>query len=243
MCVVDNHYKDPELAALYNLDSGWSEERDFYVKFASPEKNSVLDLGCGTGLIPCRLGLAGHFVVAVDPAEAMLDVGRRSPGGEGVTWVKSKAQSFHYGLSFDRVLMTGNAFQVLLSPSDLRQCFRVMREHLSRSGRIAIETRNPQISWQDRWDYEIELKTELGLVRERRRWLSLDRTNIHFELEYEFPHKILRSESKIRLWTLAEIESELKSAGLKIVELFGDWQGGRFEKERSDEMIFTLGHG
>lgn len=240
--MVDNHYKDPELAALYNLDSGWNEERDFYVQFAGPEKNSVLDLGCGTGLIACRLALAGHSVVAVDPAEAMLDVGRRSLGGERVTWVNSTAQSFQCGRSFDRILMTGNAFQVLLSPSDLRRCFRVMRGHLSRGGRIAFETRNPLVSWQDRWDYEIELKTDLGLVREKRRWLSLDGSSIHFELEYEFPHKTLRSESKIRLWTLAEIESEFKGAGLERVELFGDWQGGDFEEERSEEMIFVLGH-
>ena len=30
----DKHYRNPRLAALYDLGNGWSSERDVYVRFA-----------------------------------------------------------------------------------------------------------------------------------------------------------------------------------------------------------------
>ncbi len=43
------HYMHPRLAALCDLDSGWSPDRDFYLALAGPERQRILDLGCGTG--------------------------------------------------------------------------------------------------------------------------------------------------------------------------------------------------
>lgn len=46
----DLHYEHPDLAEIYDLDSGWSVDRDFYLDLASGSPKQVLDLGCGTGL-------------------------------------------------------------------------------------------------------------------------------------------------------------------------------------------------
>lgn len=32
----DLHYEDPLLSVLYDLDSGWSVDRDFYLALAGP---------------------------------------------------------------------------------------------------------------------------------------------------------------------------------------------------------------
>ena len=45
---------------------------------------SVLDLGCGTGLLAAALG-GTREVWGVDPAGAMLEVARHRPGGAAVT--------------------------------------------------------------------------------------------------------------------------------------------------------------
>ena len=49
MAEVDRHYSDPALAALYDLDSGWGEDRQYFLDLAGVTPIRVLDLGCGEG--------------------------------------------------------------------------------------------------------------------------------------------------------------------------------------------------
>lgn len=72
----DLHNENPLLAELYDIDSGWSEDRRYYLDLAGQEPKSILDLGCGTGLLCDAYAAAGHRVTGVDPAKAMLDVAR-----------------------------------------------------------------------------------------------------------------------------------------------------------------------
>jgi len=239
--VLDHHYVHPRLARLYDLDSGWSDERDFYVHFASPTAHSVLDIGCGTGLIARRLASLGHHVVGADPAHAMLECGRAGAHGDLVEWVESTAQELELGRRFDRIIMTGNAFQVLHSTVDLRAAFAAMREHLAPDGRVAFETRNPGLDWSQSWDYELTLSLDTGeQVTERRRLLEYDGTWLRFELTYAFPDETLRSESTLRFWGPGELHAHLSEAGLRADRVLGDWEGP--VREGTREMVFIVAH-
>ncbi len=240
--MLDEHYRNPKLTALYDLDSGWSIERDFYVRFAGPPTNSVLDIACGTGLIASRLAQEGHTVFGADPATAMLQVAQRRPGGDLAVWIVSTAQTLSLKRRFDRIMMTGNAFQVLLTEQDLQAALLVMQRHLATSGQIAFETRNPEIDWTSRWDYQIELKTKEGLVHEQRKLIAIHNELLQFELLYEFPDDRLRSESTLRFWKRQEIEQHLDSARLRVADVYGDWNGGPFDSQKSEEMIFIIEH-
>jgi hypothetical protein len=69
---------------------------------------------------------------------------------------------------------------------------------------------------------------------------QLARHALRFELLYEFPDGRLRSESTLRFWTRQEIERHLESARLRVVGVFGDWKGGPFDPQQSEEMIFVI---
>jgi 2-polyprenyl-3-methyl-5-hydroxy-6-metoxy-1,4-benzoquinol methylase len=77
--VPDNHFADPRLAAIYDdLDDDRSD-LDHYVQLVFENgARTVLDVGCGTGSLACRLAELGLNVTGVDPAEASLDVARAS---------------------------------------------------------------------------------------------------------------------------------------------------------------------
>ncbi|MDA8200323.1 MAG: class I SAM-dependent methyltransferase [Thermaerobacter sp.] len=45
----------------------------------------VLEVGCGTGVLACRLAARGVDVIGVDPAQAVLEVAQRRTGAE---WVR-----------------------------------------------------------------------------------------------------------------------------------------------------------
>ena len=62
------HYEHPDLAALYDLDSGWSVDRDFYLGLATGGPKRILDLGCGTVFLCDAYASLGHQVTGANPA-------------------------------------------------------------------------------------------------------------------------------------------------------------------------------
>ena len=77
----DPIFADPRLAALYDIVDDDRRDLDVYAAIVEELRaSSVLDLGCGTGTLACRLARPGLEVVGVDPAAASLDVARRKQG-------------------------------------------------------------------------------------------------------------------------------------------------------------------
>lgn len=240
--ILDSHYVNPKLAQLYDLDSGWNKEREFYLSLAGESRKCVLDLGCGTGLICDALAAKGHDVTGVDPSMTMLEVARQKPNGSKVEWIHSTAQDFKSDKFFDLIIMTGNAFQVLLDEKDLQTVCRVMQKHLRPDGLIAFESRNPNLDWASRWNYEIKLNAPVGEVIESRHFLSWSGRRMSFELRYQFPDEKLISHSQLRFWSAKEIERHLSEAGLRIERLMGDWEFGDFKENSTEEMVFIARH-
>lgn len=67
--------------------------RRFLSRMARESGGGVLDPGCGTGMLACRIVDEVFDVVGVDPAEAMLRVACARPGSGNVTWARSDGQS------------------------------------------------------------------------------------------------------------------------------------------------------
>jgi SAM-dependent methyltransferase len=236
----DEHYVNPELAELYDLDSPWSADRDFYLAQAGPAPQSILDLGCGTGLICSAFAEIGHDVTGVDPAPAMLAVARRKPFGAKIEWVEATAQTFRSGKRFDLIIMTGHAFQVLLGDEDVRSAFETMRMHLKPGGKAVFESRNRAIDWAAEWSGEIALDAPAGRIVETHNVHEIRNDRLKFDSVYRFPDKVLLSESELRFMSRMEIETHLEAAGLGVEGLLGDWDGSAFDEKTSKEMIFTV---
>lgn len=240
--MIDEHYQNSRLAALYDLDSGWSQDREFYFRLAGEMPMEILDLGCGTGLLCDAYASKGHKVTGVDPAAAMLDVARDKPHGKSIKWIQSTAQDYHEtDKSFDLIIMTGHAFQTLLTRRDMVACFATIRQHLRRGGKVVFESRNPQIDWASRWDYDMELATGEGPVKESRRLLSFQNGVMTFDLIYGFKNgESLTSKSTLRFFSRQEIESAFTTCELRLEKLLGDWSDGAFDPIASEEMVFVL---
>jgi SAM-dependent methyltransferase len=237
----DEHYVNPELAELYDLDSPWSADRSFYLSQAGPPPQSILDLGCGTGLICNAYAELGHNVTGADPAPAMLAAARKKPFSAKIEWVDATAQTFLSGKRFDLIIMTGHAFQVLLEDEDVRAAFETMRMHLKPGGKAVFESRNRVIDWAGEWSREFVLDSPGETVRESWRVFPMQNDRLKFESVYRFPDKTLISKSELRFMSRMEIEAHLASAGLRIESLFGAWDGSPFDEKTSKEMIFTVG--
>jgi len=143
----DRLYDDPDLARFYDLENGWAPDLEYCARMAR-DAGSVLDLGCGTGLFLASPGTQPR--TGVDPAAAMLEIARRRPGGEAVTWIEADARTLALDQRFDLVVLTGHAFQVFLTEPDQRAVLAAIARHLSPQGRFVFDSRNPAaVEWRE----------------------------------------------------------------------------------------------
>jgi ubiquinone/menaquinone biosynthesis C-methylase UbiE len=230
-------YNDPQIAALYEVANPLAQDTEFYLSLVGVQSCSVLDLGCGTGTLCCALAERGHQVIGVDPAAAMLAVARSKTYAERVEWVESSAQTYRSRQRFDLIVMTGHAFQVLLSDADALAVLKTMRRHLKERGRVAFESRNPRMDWVGEWTARSRTLPG-GQIAETLKITDADGEFISFQTSYRVLDRTLSTNSTLRFPSREHVEGLITRSGLVVRDLFGAWRAGPFEDARSREMIF-----
>ena len=148
---IDDVFRDARLACLYDMFNPWMACDDLYLDRTTRRGGAVLDVGCGTGMLACRIAAAGIVVVGVDPAEGMLSVARSRSGAECVEWIHSKAENLDVDRRFRTIYMTGHAFQALIDDETAVASLCAMAAHLEPDGMVLFETRNPLRRAWGRW--------------------------------------------------------------------------------------------
>jgi SAM-dependent methyltransferase len=247
MTLVDDPYNDPFFASIYDEQNPWSASDDFYLAKAREIGGSILDLGCGTGMLACRIAAEGLSVVGVDPAAAMLQVARSRPGSDRVMWFHAGGQSMRLSQRFDLIYMTGHAFQQVLSDAEIMALLKNVAGHLQPSGRFIFETRNPaHEAWRSwtpertravaqtsaygpiEWTYDAVADAVTGVVdlTERCRLLDTGEERI--------------GRSRLRFVNVERLTGLLRQSGLAPRAWYGDWAGGPF-LPMSAEIIVEAG--
>lgn len=226
----DRLYTDAALARFYDLDNGWTADRDFCLRLAKGCR-SVLDLGCGTGALALRIATeAGASVVAVDPARAMLDLARAKPGAGKVRWVEADARGLELGQRFELIVITGHAFQVFLTDADRAACLASIARHLAPEGHFIFDMRNPARREWAEWRPDLSRRwiddPVLGAVEA---WndVSWDEKAqvVTYETVYEASGRVFRAASRIGFTDRARLEALIDAAGLTVERWYGDWTG------------------
>ena len=167
-------FYDLRLVAVYDTVNPIAEYEAFYLDLASKlSASSVIDVGCGTGLLTCELAKRGHRLIGVEPSKAMLEVARRRACGERVEWIEGDALGLGE-LQADLAIMTGHVAQFFLDdgagtrrslPSARRYALAVVslskvaipsssrgpikRSRTTSTGRREHLAGGPTIPWQD----------------------------------------------------------------------------------------------
>lgn len=236
----DINYHDSQIVQLYNIANPPGPDTDFYVSLAGSTPSTVLDLGCGTGTLCCALAASGHQVTGVDPAAAMLAIARSKPNARFVEWVESSAQTYASSRPFDLIVMTGHAFQVLLTDEDTLAVLTTMRYHLGERGKIVFESRNPTLDWAEQWAGRVRKLP--GGILETLEIIANNGEFISFETIYQFADKELRTRSTLRFPSAEHVQELISRSGLKVRQILGDWDSNPLEITRSPEMIFFVEH-
>lgn len=241
---LDLHYVDPRLVALYDSDNPGTQDTDFYSGLADElNARSILDLGCGTGVLTRQLAAtAGRQVMGVDPAPAMLAYARRQPGAQKVRWTEGDSGVLGTPEA-DLAVMTGNVAQVFLDDLEWADTLRHLRAALRPGGHLAFESRRPEARAWEGWNREATYERSDSIHGPMETWLDVvdvQPGQVRFVGHNVFLQtgETMQVESELRFRSQQEIIESLESAGFSVTEVYGDWHRGPVTSE-SRVMVFV----
>ncbi|HWF01692.1 MAG TPA: class I SAM-dependent methyltransferase [Caulobacteraceae bacterium] len=229
--MADRYFDDAYLAGLYDAFNPRAQRNDY--DFYLPRimaASAVLDAGCGSGTLLGEAREAGHEgrLCGLDPAAGMLERARRR---QGIEWVSADLTRARWEGEFDLVVMTGHAFQAIVTDEDLAASVETVRRALVAGGEFAFETRNPTAKAWERWRPEYA-RTVAGpdgeLVRISTRIdIPYDGRTITFTHTFTGDHPALpqASQSTLRFLDAEAVAHLLTRAGFQIEAQCGDFDG------------------
>jgi SAM-dependent methyltransferase len=216
--------------ALYDAENQWDADDDFYLALAQRVGGPVLDVACGTGRLARAMAQSGLQVTGMDIMPVMLEWARVQSQQLPVTWVEADCRDFRLTQRFRCVLMTGHAFQNLLTDADQHAFLAQVFEHLAVGGTFAFETRNLcGKNYGNTSDYTLWRSFQ----DQRGQWIDVWVAS-RFDVQTMIDHVQLMRQvrqtgenhpSKIALRYIAieELNRRLAEHGFTIVAQYGDW--------------------
>jgi SAM-dependent methyltransferase len=241
----NTEFSDPRLVAIYDVANAYDPDAQpgFYTELADElGAESIIDFGCGTGIITCELARRGFRVIGVDPAPAMLAVARQKLDAEGVTWIEGDAGSVGTP-GADFVIMSGHVAQFFLTDDSWRSALSALRGALRPGGHLAFETRNPEVREWESWTPDrrrIVHHPTLGAIE---RWPEVH--NVRAGIVSYTIHNLFHdtgedvmAPTRLRFLSRAKMEGSLADAGFSVGRVYGDWDR-RPADPTTRELIFV----
>ncbi|MGK4218008.1 class I SAM-dependent methyltransferase [Kocuria marina] len=223
---------DPRIVDLYDGDNPDGPDHDYFRSLAEgTDIRSVLDVGCGTGILTVTLAAPERTVVGVDPSHAMINYARNRPGAERVTWIEGDTRSVP-GSGFDLIVMTGNVAQHIPDPA-WERTLGDLRELARKGATLAFESRNPAARAWDGWHRpEPTVRdTQHGPLREWCEVAELERNRVllRFHNHFESSDELVVEESELAFRDRDLLTDQLRRAGFGVSAVRGDWHRTPFD--------------
>jgi SAM-dependent methyltransferase len=237
-------FSDPRLVALYDTLNPFGDDSEFFCKQAGKlGARTIIDLGCGTGLLTVELAKRGHRMTGIEPSEAMLAVARKKPCADPIKWIQGSFEQMQ-GLQADMVLMTSHVAQFFLDDAQWRAMLRAAHKALNNGGHLVFDIRRltnpPFAGWPTEDDRRKFAITDAGAVEWWFKLLGVENKRVRYELHYLFARsgeKIV-SVNELAFRPQDEITEALSNAGFATETIYGNWNGSPASAD-SPEMIFV----
>jgi SAM-dependent methyltransferase len=212
------------------------EDLPFWLGLARRAGSPILELGCGTGRLLVPLATAGFSVYGLDREPVWLAFmrSRLRPGTDAASQVFAADMSaYHLARRFALILLPCNTFSTL-SPTKRRAALACIRRQLAPDGLFAASLPNPGVLSRLPRTGESEIEEEFthpitgNPVQVSSAW---ERTGEQFILWWHYDHllpdgRVERQtiETRHALSSTTEYVRDLASAGLEIVESYGNYE-------------------
>ncbi len=224
--------------ALYDAENeGFDSDFAFIEKWAALMGGTVIDLACGTGRTTIPLAERGYPMIGIDFHEGMLEHARHKSAQEhtDIRWELQNCEELNLDVKSSLIFMVGNGFQHFLTNEAQDKLLDSVCKHLKESGIFIFNTRFPnkeELLASAEEEYWKTYKDEQG--KEIDVYTKSDYDALTQVQEYEISRRLKREDGtvqsvhqsgiKLRYTYPMEMERTLARHGLKVIELYGDWE-------------------
>lgn len=241
--MTSTQFSNTLLVSAYDALNALGEDRDFWLKeIERLAPKTIIDLGCGTGLLTCELAKRGYTVIGIEPAGKMLDIARKKPYADKVQWIKGGYKKFD-GLKADMVLMTSHVAQFFLDNKEWQAMLEAAYKALNPRGRIIFDSRTPIFPPYQTWPTENAPRrvqdAALGPIDWYYQLLEIKDNRVRYQLYFHFINsgEKITSMDELVFRSQEELNKSLEDAGFTVETVYGDWDGS-LATPTSPEMIF-----
>jgi len=222
-------FTDPRQVVIYDAVNSYQPgtQPDFYLGVAEEiGAETVVDLGCGTGIMTLQFASRGYRMIGVDPSAVMLEVASQKPGADVVQWVQGNAGQLGTP-GADLAIMSGHVAQFILKDAEWLETLAGLKEALRPGGYLAFESRDPRAQEWKHWTGRkrtIPDSPNGGIES----WTEV--TNVEGDVVYAVGHRrLLQSNEELvspfalRFRSEEVLRHSLASSGFSVKKVFGDW--------------------
>jgi SAM-dependent methyltransferase len=222
-------FTDPRQVAIYDVVNSYEPgtQPDFYLGVAEEvSAKTVVDLGCGTGILTLDFARRGYRMIGVDPSPLMLEVAQQKPGADRVQWIRGDALQLG-APGADLAIMSGHVAQFILKDAEWQEVLAGLKEALRPGGHLAFETRDQRAREWEHWTGRRRIipNSPYGRIES---WTEV--TNVEGDVVYAVGHRrLVQSDEElvspfaIRFRSEQLLRQSLTSSGFSVESVFGDW--------------------
>lgn len=211
---------------------------DLIEREINPAPNAhILDIGCGRGRHARTLARRGYRVTGLDLSENAIEEARAEAAAEGL----DANTSFQVGdmrepvckACADGVVNLFTSFGYFEEDAENERALAAMATALSPGGWFLQDYLN--VSEVRNSLGTSEHQTEDGTTIRQDRWIEDGRVNK--EITIKHANGTDTFQESVRLYTLDDLKEMYVNAGLKVVALFGDYDGNDYVPEESPRLL------
>lgn len=203
-----------------------------------PKGSRVLDLCCGAGRHALALAEAGFRMIGIDLSTHLLNEARKADKDRRVTWLKSDMRRLPDEITlqgkFDAVVNLFTSFGYFEEDEEQIKVLRQIQKVLKSRGRFIIDLLNKEYVRQNLIAHSEREVDGISILEKRRLINGFVVKEIRVE---EAGAPLRRYWERVKLYTLPEMENMLKEAGLRIDQVYGDYQENLYDGKHSPRMI------
>lgn len=217
-----------------DMSGAQAEVRNMIRWLELPPGAAVFDLCCGMGRHSLALADAGYRVTGADLSDVLLREARRLDVERRVTWLKCDMRELPPIGPFDAVVNLFTSFGYFDAEDDHIRVLRGIARLLADDGKFIIDYLNPGAVVRRLVPRSQRQEGDLTIVESR----SIEDGFVRKRIVISEPgRKDRHYQEQVRLFELEQFRGMAAAGGLTIERVYGGYDGGDYDPDRSDRLI------